>query len=97
LLRRTLVHTAVGKAVCGFDVAEVMGELALRDMTHDADMRRSGLDVTMAVMSAQVAAVPGVAQQGRELAGLAAEHVDDGCELFREQEEPAVGGGLLIA
>src|ERR1700761_41910 len=74
-----------------------MGELALRDMTYDADMRRGGLDVAMAVMSAEVAAIPGAAQQRRELAGLAAEHVDDGCEFFREQEEPAIGDGLLIA
>lgn len=60
-------------------------------------MRSSGLNVTVAVMSAQVTAVPGAAQQRRELAGFAAEHVDDGCEFFREQEEPAIGGGLLIA
>jgi hypothetical protein len=71
--------------------------IALRDMTHDADMGRSGLDVTMAVMSAQVTAIPGAAQQRRELARLAAEHVDDGCEFFREQEEAAIGDGLLIS
>jgi hypothetical protein len=41
-------------------------------------------------MRAQVAAIPGAAQQGRELAGLAAEHVDDGCEFFREQEEAEI-------
>jgi hypothetical protein len=51
----------------------------------------------MAVMSAQVTAVPGAAQQWGELAGLAAEHVNHGCEFFREQEEPAIGGRLLIA
>jgi hypothetical protein len=51
----------------------------------------------MAVTSAQVAAVPGTAQQRRELAGFEAEHLEDGCELFREQEEPAIGDGLLIA
>jgi hypothetical protein len=41
--------------------------------------------------------VPGGAQQGRELAGLPAEHADNGCEFFGEQEEPAIGDGLLIA
>ena len=57
----------------GFGAAEVMGELALRDMTHDADMGGGGLDVTMAVVGAKVAAIPGAAEQRRELAGLAAE------------------------
>ncbi len=40
----------------------------------------------MAIMSAQVTAIPG-----------AAEHVHHGCEFFREQEEAAIGDGLLIA
>jgi hypothetical protein len=90
-------QTAIGKAVVGFDVIEVVRELALCDVAHDGDMRGGGLDVAMAIVSAQVAAVPGGAQQGRELAGLPAEHVNDGCEFFGEQEEPAIGGGLLIA
>jgi hypothetical protein len=45
----------------------------------------------MAVMGAKVAAVPGAAEQRRELAGFAAEDVEDGRELLREQEKPAIG------
>jgi hypothetical protein len=90
-------QTAIGEAVVGLDTTEVMREFALGDMTHDADMRVCGLDVAMAFVKGQVAAVPGGAQQGRELAGFPAEDVDDGCEFFGEQEEPAIGDGLLIA
>jgi hypothetical protein len=46
---------------------------------------------------AQVAAIPSAAQQGRELAGLPAEHVNDGSEFLGEQKEAAIGDGLLIA
>src|ERR1700752_3809725 len=66
-------------------------------MTHEADMRRRGLNVAMAIVRAQVAAIPSAAQQGRELAGLPAEHVNHGSEFFGEQEEAAIGDGLLIA
>ena len=65
----------------------MVGELALCDMTHDADMRRGGLDVDDGHHERTGYRHPGGAQQGRELAGLAAEHVDDGCEFFGEQEE----------
>ena len=74
-----------------------MGELGFGDVTHDADMSRSDLDRAMAVMGAKVAAIPGAAEQWGELAGFAAEDVEDGRELLREQEKPAIGGGLLIA
>src|SRR5271156_4656248 len=74
-----------------------MGELRGCDMAHDADMRRGGLHGAMAVTGAQVAAIPGTAQQWRELAGFEAQHLKDGCELFREQEESAIGDGLLIS
>ena len=45
----------------------------------------------MAVMGAKVAAIPGTAEQWGELAGFAAEGVEDGRELLREQEKPAIG------
>jgi hypothetical protein len=45
----------------------------------------------MAVMGGKVAAIPGTAEQRGELAGFAAEGVEDGRELLREQEEPAIG------
>jgi hypothetical protein len=66
-------------------------------MTHDADMGPGGLDRTMPVVGAKIAAVPGAAEQRRELAGFAAEYMEDGGELFRKQEESAIGDGLLIA
>jgi hypothetical protein len=75
----------------------MMGELGLGDVTHDADMSCSGLDRTVAAVGAKVAAVPGAAEQRGELAGFAAEDMEHGRELLREQEEPAIGGGLLIA
>ena len=75
----------------------MMGELGLGDVTHQADMSRSDLDRAAAVVGAKVAAVPGAAEQRGELAGFAAEGVEDGRELLREQEKPAIGGGLLIA
>jgi hypothetical protein len=54
-------------------------------------MSRCDLDRAMAVMGAKVAAIPGTAEQRRELAGFAAEGVEDGRELLREQEKPAIG------
>ena len=76
-----------------FGVAEMMGEVGSCDVTHNADMSRSDLDSAMAVMGAKVAAVPGTAEQRGELAGFAAEGVEDGRELLREQEKPAIGDG----
>ena len=73
----------------------MMGELGLRDVTHDADMSRRDLDRT--VVGAKVAAVPGAAEQRGELASFATEDMEHGREFLREQEEPAIGGRLLIA
>jgi hypothetical protein len=75
----------------------MMGELGFCDVTHQADMSRSGLDRVAAVVGAKVAAVPGAAEQRGELASFAAEGMKHGRELLREQEEPAICGGLLIA
>ena len=60
-------------------------------------MSRSGLDRAAAVVDAKVASVPGAAEQRRELAGFAAEDMEHGRELLREQEKAAIGGRLLIA
>ena len=89
-------ETAVGKAIVRFGAAEMVGELALRDMTHDADMGVRRLEGTVAVVGAKIAAVPGAAEHRGELAGPPTEHMKDGCELLREQEEAAIGDGLLI-
>jgi hypothetical protein len=51
----------------------------------------------VAVVGAKIAAVPGAAEQRRELAVPLAEHMEHGGELLREQEETAIGGRLLIA
>ena len=75
----------------------MLGELSLRDVTHQADMSRSGLDRAASVVGTKVAPVPGAAEQRGELAGFAAEDVEHGRELLREQEKTAIGGGLLIA
>ena len=75
----------------------MMGEVGLCDVTHDADMSRSGLDRAVAVVGAKVAAIPGAAEQRGELASFAAEGMEHRCEFLREQEEPAIGSGLLIA
>jgi hypothetical protein len=88
-------ETAVGKAVVRFSSAEVLGQLALGDMTHDADVGR-GLERMMDVVCGEIAAVPGAAHQRGELARLTAELVEHGGELFRKHEEAAVGDGLLI-
>ena len=90
-------ETAVGKAIARFGAAEMADEVALRDMTHDADMRVRRLEGTVAVVAAKIAAVPGAAEQRRELAVPLAEHMEQGGELLREQEETAIGGRLLIA
>ena len=75
-------ETTVGKAVVRFGAAEVVGKLALGDVADDADMCRGGLERAMAIGGAEVAAVPGTAEERGELAGLAAEHVEDGGELL---------------
>ena len=69
----------------------MMVEVGSCDVPHNADMSRSDLDRAMAVMGAKVAAIPGTAEQRGELAGFTAEGVEDGRELLREQEKPAIG------
>src|ERR1700735_5607353 len=75
----------------------MMGEVGLCDVTHDADMSRRDLDRVVAVVGGKVAAVPGAAEQRGELASFTAESMEHRCEFLREQEEPAIGSGLLIA
>jgi hypothetical protein len=74
----------------------MVSELGFGDVAHKGDMSRSDLDRAAAVVGAKVAAVPGAAEQRRELAGFAAEDMEHGRELLREQEKPVIGGGLLI-
>jgi hypothetical protein len=45
----------------------------------------------------EIPAIPGAAEQWREVAFGALQCIEDGGELLREREETAVGGRLLIA
>jgi hypothetical protein len=54
------------------------------------------LEGAVAVVGAKIAAVPGAAEQRRDLAVSLAEHMEQGGELLREQEEATIGDGLLI-
>src|ERR1700722_17680896 len=75
----------------------MMGEVGFCDVTHQANMRRRDLDRAAAIVGAKVAAVPGAAEQRGQLAGFAAEDMEHGRELLREQEKTAIGGRWLIA
>jgi hypothetical protein len=72
----------VGKAVVRLAPAEVAEELTLGEMTDRADMRGGRLDEPVAIVGGKIAAVPGATKQRRELAGLAAEQMEDGAELL---------------
>jgi hypothetical protein len=75
-------ETAVGEAAVGFSAADVAEEFALGDVTYEADMGVGRVDETRAVLDAEVAAVPGAAQQRGELPSLTAEEREDGGELL---------------
>ena len=59
-------------------------------------MRASRLEGTVVVVGGKIAAVPGAAEQRRELAVPLAEHMEQGSELLTEQEEAAIGDRLFI-
>jgi len=75
-------ETAVGEAAVGFRAADVAEELALRDVTHEADMGGGCVDEMRAVLDAEVTAVPGTSQQRGELRRLTGEEREDGGELL---------------
>ena len=75
----------------------MMDELGLCDVTHQTDMSGSGLNGPAAVVGAKIAAVPGAAEQRGELAGFAAEGMEHGRELLREQEQTGIRDRLLVA
>ena len=74
-----------------------MGQLTLGDVGDEADMGSGGLQVLVHIEGGEIAAIPGAAEQGRELCLAAFQGIEDGGELLRECEETAVGGRLLIA
>ena len=81
----------------GFGAVEILGELPLGDVGDEADMGSGGLQVLVHIEGGEMAAIPGAAEQGREVALGALEGMEDGGELLGEREETAVGGRLLIA
>jgi hypothetical protein len=90
-------EAAVGKAVMGFGVVETLGQLTLGDMGDEADMRSCGLQVLLHIEGGEITAIPGAAEQWRELCLATFQRIEDGSELLREREETTVGGRLLIA
>jgi hypothetical protein len=90
-------EAAVGKAVMGFGVVKTLGQLTLGDVGDEADMGSGGLQVLLLIEGGEIAAVPGAAEQRRELCLATLQRIEDGGELLREREETAVGGRLLIA
>jgi hypothetical protein len=73
-------ETTVGEAIVGFGAVEIMSQLILGDVTDEADMSSRGLQGT--VEGAQVAAVPGTAEQWREMTFLAREDVKHAGEFL---------------
>src|SRR3984957_18316281 len=88
--------TAVGEAVVCFCGVEILCELALRDVGDHADMGACCLDGVDAAERAEVATIPGATEQGREMAFRAPQGMENGGEFFREREQAAIRGRLLI-
>ena len=87
---------AVGETVVGFGAVERFGELALGDVTDEAEVASTCLHEAVTVEHAQGAAIPGAAQQRRELGAAAAHGVQHGGEFLGEHEETAIAC-LLVA
>jgi hypothetical protein len=89
-------ETAVSKAVMGFGVMETLAQLTLGDVGDEADMSSGGLQALVHIEGGEIAAIPGAAEQGRELCLATFQRIEDGSELLGECEETTVGGRLLI-
>ena len=81
---------AVGETVVGFGAVERLGELALGDVTDEAEVASAGLHEAVTVEHAQGSAIPGAAQQRRELGAAAAHGVQHGGEFLGEHEQAAI-------
>src|SRR5271156_3822818 len=90
-------ETAVGKTVVRFCGVEILGQLALGNVGNEADVSAGGVEQTARVEGPDMAMIPGAAEHGGKLAFSPRQRVKYGGEFFREREEPAIGGGLLIA
>ena len=74
----------------GFGAVERLGELALGDVTDEAEVASASLQEAVTVEHAQDAAIPGAAQQRRELGAAAAHRVEHGGEFLGEHQETAL-------
>ena len=90
-------ETTVGEAVVGFCRVEILCEFALRDVGDQADMRAGCLDGVETTERTEIATIPGATEQGREVTLGTPQGMENGGEFFREREQAAVRGRLLIA
>ena len=90
-------ETTVGEAVVRFCRVEILCEFALRDVGDQADMRAGCLDGAATIERTEIATIPGAAEQGREVPLGPPQGMENGGEFFREREQAAVRGRLLIA
>src|SRR5580658_627065 len=89
-------ETTVGETVVRFCRLEVLCEFALGDVGDQADMRAGCLDGVETTERAEIATIPGATEQGREVALVTPQGMENGCEFLREREQAAVRGRLLI-
>ena len=90
-------ETTVGEAVVRFCRVEILCEFALRDVGDQADMRAGCLDGVETAERTEIATIPGATEQGREVTLGTPQGMENGSEFFREREQAAVRGRLLIA
>ena len=90
-------ETTVGEAVVRFCRVKILCEFALRDVGDQADMRAGCLDGVEPTERVEIATIPGATEQGREVALGTPQGMENGGEFFREREQAAVRGRLLIA
>jgi hypothetical protein len=90
-------ETTVGKTVVGFRGVEILCEFATRDVGDEADMRAGCLDGEATIQRAEITAIPGATEQGREVALVTPQGMENGGELLRDREQAAVRDRLLIA
>jgi hypothetical protein len=89
-------ETTIGETVVRFCRLEVLCEFALGDVGDQADMGAGCLDGVETTERAEIATIPGATEQGREMALVTPQGMENGREFFREREQAAVRGRLLI-
>ncbi len=61
---------------------ETLSQLALGDVSDEADMGTGGVQVLMHIEGGKIATIPGAAEKRRELSLAALKRIEDGGELF---------------